>query len=83
MEVAVRQQSLCLLLEEGESRKSRGLRIYEWMGKLGKCVCCVYQKRRNVTKVGRPTEKPNFVVLEEGESPSTRVCSLCGTKVSN
>ena len=24
-----------------------------------------------------------FVVLEEGESFSTRVCSLCGTKVRN
>ena len=44
----------------GKPGKSRGLRIYEWMDKLGKCVCCVYQKRRNVTKVGRPTEKPNF-----------------------
>ena len=31
--------------------------FYEWMDKLGKCVCCAYQKRRNVTKVGRPTKK--------------------------
>ena len=31
--------------------------FYKWMDKLGKCVCCAYQKRRNVTKVGRPTEK--------------------------
>ena len=31
--------------------------FYEWMDKLGKCVCCAYQKRRNVPKVGRPTEK--------------------------
>ena len=71
MEVAVRQQSLCLLLEGGVSRKRRALRIivefqntvrqfYEWMDKLGKCVCCAYQKRRNVTKVGRPTEKRTF-----------------------
>ena len=76
MEVSVRQQSLCLLLGEGESRKSRALRINcrmcgccfkthfgnfcEWMDKLGKCVCCAYQKRRNVTKVGRPTEKRTF-----------------------
>ena len=71
VEVAVRQQSLCLLLEGGVSRKCRGLRIncrfqntvgqfYEWMDKLGKCVCCAYQKRRNVTKVGRPTEKRTF-----------------------
>ena len=35
--------------------------------------CCAYQKRINVTKVGRPTEKRTFVVLEEGESFSTRV----------
>ena len=71
MEVAVRQQSLCLLLEGGVSRKRRALRIivefqntvrqfYEWMDKLGKCVCCAYQKRRNVTKVGRPTKKRTF-----------------------
>ena len=25
-----------------------------------KCNCCAYQKRRNVTKVGRPTEKQTF-----------------------
>ena len=30
------------------------------MNKLGKCVCCAYQKRRNVTKVGRPTKKRTF-----------------------
>ena len=34
--------------------------FYEWMDKLGKCVCCAYQKRGNVTKVGRPTEKRTF-----------------------
>ena len=34
--------------------------FYEWMDKLGKCVRCAYQKRRNVTKVGRPTEKRTF-----------------------
>ena len=27
---------------------------------LGKWVCCAYQKRRNVAKVGRPTEKRTF-----------------------
>ena len=31
--------------------------FYEWMDKLGKCVCCAYQKRRNVTAK---------VALEEG-----------------
>ena len=34
--------------------------FYEWIDKLGECVCCGYQKRRNVTKVGRPTEKRTF-----------------------
>ena len=34
--------------------------FYKWMDKLGKCVCCAYQKRGNVTKVGRPTEKRTF-----------------------
>ena len=34
--------------------------FYEWMDKLGKCVCGAYQKRRNVTKVGRRTEKRTF-----------------------
>ena len=34
--------------------------FYEWMDKLRKCVCCAYQKRRKVTKVGRPTEKRTF-----------------------
>ena len=34
--------------------------FYKWMDKLGKCACCAYQKRRNVTKVGRPTEKRTF-----------------------
>ena len=33
--------------------------FYEWMDKLGKCVSCAYQKRRNVTKVGRPTRSPS------------------------
>ena len=57
--------------------------FYEWMDKLGKCVCCAYQKRGNVTKVGRPLKNELFVVLEEGESFSTRaVCSPCGTTVS-
>ena len=34
--------------------------FYEWMDKLGQCVCCAYQKKGNVTKVGRPTEKRTF-----------------------
>ena len=72
MEGAVCQQSLCLLLEERERQKCQALRIncrmcgccfktqfgqiYEWMDKFGKCDCCTYQKRRNVTKVGRRSE---------------------------
>ena len=34
--------------------------FYEWIDKLGKCVCCAYQKRRSVSKVGRPTGKRSF-----------------------
>ena len=34
--------------------------FYEWMDKLGEFLCCGYQKRRNITKVGRPTEKRTF-----------------------
>ena len=50
--------------------------FYEWMDKLGKRVCCAYQKRKNVTKVGPDLLKnEHFVVLEEGESFSSRVCS--------
>ena len=30
------------------------------MDRLEKCVCCAYPKRRNVTKVGWPTEKRTF-----------------------
>ena len=74
MEVAVRQQSLWLL-EEGENQKSQVPRIIvecaafaskhssailRGMDKLGKYVCCAYQKRRNVTKVGRPTKNRTF-----------------------
>ena len=99
MEVAVRQQSLCLLLEEGESRKSRALRINCRM-----CGCCFKTQFGNFTSgwissenvFVAPTRKGEtlpkwadllknelFVVLEEGESFSTRVCSPCGTKVRN
>ena len=34
--------------------------FYEWMDKIRKCVFYAYQKRRNVTKVGRPIEKRTF-----------------------
>ena len=53
------------------------------MDKLGKWVRCAYQKSRNVSKVADLLKNELFVVLEEGESFSTRVCSPCGTKVRN
>ena len=91
MEVAIRQQSLCLLLEEGESRKSQALRINCRM-----CGCCFKTQFGNFTSgwissenvFVAPTRKgktlpkwadllknEHFVVLEEGESFSSRVCS--------
>ena len=100
MKVAVRQQSLCLLLEEGDRRKSRGL----WTN-CRMCGCCFKTQFGNFTNgwissenaFVAPTRKGEtlpkwadllknelFVVLEEGESFSTRaVCSPCGTTVRN
>ena len=99
MEVAVRQQSLCLLLEEGERQKCQALLINCRM-----CGCCFKTQFGNFTSGWislenvsvAPTRKEEmlpkwadllknelFVVLEEGESFSTRVCSSCGTKVRN
>ena len=99
MEVAVRQQSLCLLLEEGESRKSQMLRINCRM-----CSCCfktqfgnfmsgwiswenvfvaATRKAETLPKLAELLKNELFVVLKEGESVFTRVCSLCGTKVKN
>ena len=100
MKVAVRQQSLCLLLEEGESRKSRGL----WTN-CRMCGCCFKtqfgnftngwissenafvaptRKRETLPKWADLLENELFVVLEEGESFSTRaVCSPYGTTVRN
>ena len=45
MKVAVRQHSLCLLLEEGESRKSRGLRSTNCR----MCGCCFKTQFGNFT----------------------------------
>ena len=99
MEVAVRQQSLCLLLEDGESRKSQMLRINCRM-----CSCCfktqfgnfmsgwiswenvfvaATRKGETLPKLAELLKNELFIVLEEGESFFTRVCSLCGTKVRN
>ena len=99
MEVAVRQQSLCLLLEDGESRKSQMLRINCRM-----CSCCfktqfgnfmsgwiswenvfvaATRKGETLPKLAELLKNELFVVLEEGESFFTRVCSLCRKKVRN
>ena len=40
------------------------------MDKLGKCVCCAYQKRINVTKVGRPTKKTKSSLSSRKENLS-------------
>ena len=53
------------------------------MDKLGKCVCCAYQKREKLPKWADLLKNELFVVLGEGESFSSRVCFLCGTKVRN
>ena len=53
------------------------------MDKLGKYVCCAHQKRRKLRKLAYLLKTELFVVVEEGESFSSRVCSSCGTKVRN
>ena len=76
VEVAVRRQSLCLLLEKGESRKSRTLQIIveceavvsknksailkSGWIKAENVIVSLTSKRWNVTKVGRSSEKTNF-----------------------
>ena len=101
MEVAVRQQSLCLLLEEGESRKSRALRLQivecaavncfktqfgnfmsGWISSENEFVA-PSRNRETLPKWTDLLQNELFVVLEEGESFSTRVCSPCGIKVRN
>ena len=83
MEVAVRQQSLCLLLEEGESRKGRALQINCRM-----CGCCFKtgfgnftsglissenvfvartRKEETLPKWADQLKNELFVVLEQGE----------------
>ena len=55
--------------------------FYEWMDKL---VCCPTGKGETLPKWADLLKNELFVVLEEGESFSTRaVCSPCGTKVRN
>ena len=98
MKVAVRQQSLCLLLEEGESRKSRGLwtncrmcgcfkthfgnSTNGWISSENAFVAPT-RKGETLPKWADLLKNELFVGLEEGESFSTRVCSPCGTKVRN
>ena len=99
MQVAVRQQSLCLLFEEAERQKCQALQINCRM-----CGCCFKTQFGNFTSgwislenvFVVPTRKEEtlpkwadllknelFVVLEVGKSFSTRVCSSCSTKVTN
>ena len=90
----VRQQSLCLLLEGGVSRKSRALRINcrfktqfgnfisGWISSENVFVA-PNRKGETLPKLADLLKNELFVVLEEGESFSTRVCSSCGTKVRN
>ena len=92
MEVAIRQQSLCLLLEKGESRKSRALRINCRM-----CSCCFKtqfgifmsgwisyenvfvagtRKGETLATLADLLKNELFVVLEE-ENLSPREFALC------
>ena len=91
MEVVVRQQSLSLLLEEGESRKSRALRINcrmcgnftsGWISSENVFVAPT-RKGETLPKWADLLKNELFVGLEEGETFSTRVCSPCRTKVRN
>ena len=63
MEVAVRQQSLCLLLEEGESRKSRALRINCRM-----CGCCFKTQFGNFTSGWISSENVFVAPTRKGET---------------
>ena len=92
MEVAVRQQSLCLVLEEGVSRKSRALdKLYNFKTQFGNFksrwissengFVAPTRKVETFPKLAHLMKNELFVVLEEGESFSTRVGSPCGAKV--
>ena len=85
--VAVRQQSLCLLLEGGVSRQSRALRINcrfktqfgnfisGWISSENVFVAPT-RKGETLPKLADLLKNELLVVLEEGESFSTRVCTL-------
>ena len=63
VEVVVRQQSLCLLLEEGESRKSRALRINCRM-----CGCCFKTQFGNFTSGWISSENVFVAPTRKGET---------------
>jgi len=63
VEVAVRQQSLCLLLEEGESRKIRALGINYRM-----CGCCFKTQFGNFTSGWISSENVLVAPTRKGET---------------
>ena len=81
------QKSLCLLLEGGVSRKSRALRIncriskhsfgnfMSWWVSSENVSFASTRKGETLPKLVDLLKNELFVVLEEGESFSTRVCS--------
>ena len=70
MEVAVRQQSLCLLLEEGESpERAEGCGFTSgWISSENVFVAST-RKGETLPKWADLLKNQIFVVLEEGESP--------------
>ena len=69
--------------EPKETSASDNCRMCGCCFKKKKNVCCAHQKRRKVRKLADLLKTELFVVIEEGESFSSRVCSSCGTKVRN
>ena len=87
MEEALRQQSLWLL-EEGENQKRRVPRIIAECAAVGwisseNMFVAPTRKGEKLRKLADLLNTELFVVVEEGESFSSRVCSSCGTKVRN
>ena len=63
VEVALRQQSLCLLLEEGESRKNRGF----WTN-CRTCGCCFKTQFGNFTNGWISSENAFVALTRKGET---------------
>ena len=83
VEVAVRQQSLCLLLEGRVSRKSRALRKNSRISKHSSVIFRLPEKEKRYQS-WLTYWKTNFSFSSRKENLfSTRVCSPCGTKVRN